>query len=118
MLKLNGIPDFIATASAMGITTFKDPSNYGLSLTLGGGEVKMVDMAEAFGVLANGGYKVDLHPILEIKDKTNKVIEKYSPPPSPIFGKKVLPEGVAFIISNILSDNNARQMAFGTNSQL
>jgi membrane carboxypeptidase/penicillin-binding protein PbpC len=102
----------------MGITTFKDPSNYGLSLTLGGGEVKMIDMATAFGVLANGGYRVDLHPILEITNSSSKVIEKYTPPPSPIFGKKVLPEGIAFIISHILADNNARTRAFGPNSEL
>lgn len=118
MLKLNGVSDFIASAGAMGITTFKDPSNYGLSLTLGGGEVKMTDMATAFGVLANGGYRVDLHPILEITNSNGKVIEKYTPPPSPIFGKKALPEGIAFIISHILSDNNARMRAFGPNSSL
>ena len=118
MLKLNGVADFIASVSAMGITTFKDPSNYGLSLTLGGGEVKMIDMATAFGVLANGGYRVDLHPILEITNSQGVVIEKYTPPPSPIFGKKALPEGIAFIISHILSDNNARTRAFGPNSEL
>lgn len=118
MLKLNGIPAMIATASAMGITTFNDQSRYGLSLTLGGGEVTMLDMATAFGVFANGGYKVLLHPILKVTDSKGKVLEEYKPPPSAIFGKKILPEGVAFIISDILSDNQARSMAFGTNSPL
>jgi len=118
MLKLNGIDSMIATASAMGITTFIDPQNYGLSLTLGGGEVKMVDMATAFGVFANGGYRVNLHPILKITDKRGVVLEEYKPPKSPIFGKKVLPDGVSFIISDILSDNGARAGAFGENSQL
>ncbi|PIZ97467.1 MAG: hypothetical protein COX78_04510, partial [Candidatus Levybacteria bacterium CG_4_10_14_0_2_um_filter_35_8] len=118
MLKVNGIPSMIATASAMGITTFKDPDDYGLSLTLGGGEVTMLDMTQAFGVFANGGYKIDLHPILKITDRNGKILEEYKPPANPIFGKKVLPPGVAFIISNILADNNARMIEFGPNSEL
>ena len=118
MLKVNGVRAMIATASAMGITTFTNPDNYGLSLTLGGGEVRMVDMAQAFGIFANGGYKINLHPILKITDKNGNLLEEYNPPTSPIFGKKVLPEGVAFIISDILSDNGARLAAFGGASEL
>ncbi len=117
MLKLNTVPSMMATASAMGISTFTDPARYGLSLTLGGGEVTMTDMATAFGVFANKGYRVDLNPILEIKDASGKIIEKKHNR-SPIFGKKVLPEEVTFIISNILSDNQARALAFGTTSEL
>lgn len=118
MLKANGIEAMIATASAMGITTFDDPSRYGLSLTLGGGEVLMTEMATAFGVFANQGYRIDLHPILKITDSSGKVIEEYTPPSSPIFGKKVLPSGVAYIISQMLLDNNARLAAFGPSSEL
>ncbi|MDP3941191.1 MAG: transglycosylase domain-containing protein [bacterium] len=118
MLKLNTVEDMIATATAMGITTFDSPDTYGLSLTLGGGEVRMIDMAVAFGVFANGGYRIDLHPVLKVVDKRGKVLEEYNPPQSPIFGKKVLPSGVAFIISNILQDNGARLEAFGPNSAL
>jgi penicillin-binding protein 1C len=118
MLKLNSVEAMIATASSMGITTFQDPVNYGLSLTLGGGEVRMIDMAVAFGVFANQGHRIDLHPILKITDKQGKVLEEYKPPSSPIFGKKVIPSGVAFIISHILQDNGARLDAFGPNSQL
>lgn len=118
MLKVNGIEAMIATSSAMGITTFTDPDRYGLSLTLGGGEVTMLDMAEAFGVFANQGYKINLHPILKIIDSRGEVLDEYNPPSSPIFGRKILPEGVAFIISDILADNNARLMAFGGFSKL
>lgn len=118
MLKLNGVDSMIATASAMGISTFTDRSRYGLSLTLGGGEVMMTDMATAFGVFANQGYRIDLHPILKVTNSQGKVLEEYKPPASPIFGKKVLPAGVAFIISHILLDNNARTDAFGSNSEL
>lgn len=118
MLKVNSIESMIATASAMGISTFNDPSRYGLSLTLGGGEVTMYDMSTAFGVFANKGYKIDLHPILKISDRNGKTLEEYKPSESPIFGKKVIPPGVAFIISHILMDNNARAIEFGTNSEL
>ncbi len=118
MLKLNTIESMIATATAMGITTFKDPSRYGLSLTLGGGEVTMVDMATAFGVFANLGYRVDLQPIMKITDREGRVLEEYKPPKSPIFGKSVLPASVAWIISDILADNNARMQAFGPSSEL
>jgi penicillin-binding protein 1C len=119
MLKLNGIDALIATASAMGITSYeKDPSRYGLSLTLGGGEVTMLEMATAYGVFANSGYRIDLHPILKVTDNHGRTLEQYSPPTSPIFGKRVLPSGVSFIISNILSDNGARLLEFGPSSEL
>lgn len=118
MLKINTLESMIATASAMGITTFKDPSRYGLSLTLGGGEVTMIDMATAFGVFANQGYRIDLHPILKITDRKGEIIEQYNPPKSAIFGKKVLPPSVAWIISDILADNSARVLEFGSDSEL
>jgi len=119
MLKINGIEAMVATASAMGITDYeKDPSRYGLSLTLGGGEVTMLEMATAYGVFANSGYRIDLHPILKVTDSHGRTLEQYSPPTSPIFGKRVLPPGVSFIISDILSDNGARVLEFGPSSAL
>lgn len=118
MLKVNGVEAMIATASAMGINSFGSPDKYGLSLTLGGGEVQMTQMMTAYGVFANGGYRIDLHPILKVIDRNGKILEEYTPLPSPIFGKQVIPAGVAFIISNILSDNGARLMDFGPNSEL
>jgi penicillin-binding protein 1C len=117
MLKLNTIDSMIATSSAMGLK-LNDPRGYGLSLTLGGAGVTMLDMTTAFGVFANQGYRIDPHPILKITDRTGKVIEEYKPPKSAIFGKKVLPSEVTFIISDILADNIARTPAFGSNSEL
>ncbi len=117
MLKLNTVETMMATAAAMGINTFTDPQRYGLSLTLGGGEVTMLDMTTAFGVFANKGYRVDLNPVIEVKDGRGKILEKKKNQ-APIFGKRVLPEEVTFIISDILADNQARAMAFGTNSVL
>ncbi|MEK7186218.1 MAG: PBP1A family penicillin-binding protein [Patescibacteria group bacterium] len=118
MLKINGIQSMLDVAKDMGISSFGSSDKYGLSLTLGGGEVTMLDMATAYGVFANGGYKIPLHPILKVADGNGKILEEYKPPQSPIFGKKVIPEGVAFIISDILSDNHARTQAFGSSSEL
>lgn len=113
-LKLNGVAAFVASASALGISTFKDPSQYGLSLTLGGGEVMMTDMNVAFGVLANLGTKQKLVSILSITDRHGKVIEEYKYQP----GDRVLSRETSFIISHILSDDGARGMVFGRGSLL
>ena len=75
-LAMNGIESLIATASAMGITGWDDPSHYGLSLTLGGGEVRPIDMAVAFGVFANAGVKVPLNPILKVETFNGHVLEE------------------------------------------
>ena len=144
MLALNGLNSFISTASAMGITTFTDPSRYGLSLTLGGGEVMMTDMAVAFGTFANAGVTVPLNPIIKVETYDGKVLEENHPNDVsdyvrslhenwPTFWSRThpfvaetgfqkvrvtLPEEVAYIISHMLLDNNARVGAFGSNSQL
>ncbi|MEK7129493.1 MAG: PBP1A family penicillin-binding protein, partial [Patescibacteria group bacterium] len=109
-----GVATMIAKGRLMGITTWEEESRYGLSLTLGGGEVTMLDMAKVFGTLANAGKRVDLLPILEVTDYTGRVIEKNSPKQG---ASAVKPE-VAWILGNILSDNAARAAAFGTNSSL
>lgn len=114
VLALNGVAEFVNFAREMGITTFKDPSRYGLSLTLGGGEVKMTEMATAFGVFANGGIKQDLTPILKIEDSKGRTLEEFKPRA----GKRVLSREVAFQISSMLSDNSARTAAFGPSSAL
>ena len=118
MLAANTVEAMIATASAMGITTFTDPSRYGLSLTLGGGEVKMIDMAVAFGVFANSGLRVELNPILEVNDYLGNSLEKIDLTTELPIGEKVLPPEITFLISHILLDNNARSAAFGANSEL
>jgi membrane peptidoglycan carboxypeptidase len=85
---------------------------------LGGGEVSLLEMTQAYGVFANQGYRVDLHPVLSVVDRSGKTLEEYNPPSSAIFGKRVMPAGITFIISNILADNTARELEFGTNSEL
>jgi len=132
MLAVNGVSDFIASASAFGITTFKDPKNYGLSLTLGGGEVKMTEMAQAFSAFANRGKVKKLTEILKIEDKFDKTIFKFenpnfvqdiskplkSPSQLSITGQKAISPETAFLISHILLDNYARSSAFGESSYL
>ncbi len=113
-LNVIGIQDFVNHAAKMGITTWTDDSShYGLSLTLGGAEVKMVDMAVAYGVFANAGYKVGLTPYLKIQDVTGSDIREISP-----YSIRVLDDGISYIISDMLSDNFARQIEFGPNSSL
>lgn len=118
VLALNSVEGFISFARKMGISSWNDPSLYGLSLTLGGGEVMMTEMATAFGVFANQGVKVPLHAILKVEDSTGKIIDEYQPEDGMRNGEKVLSEETSFLISHILSDNNARSGAFGTNSVL
>lgn len=128
-----GVVKFMEQAKSMGINTWTDPANYGLSLTLGGGEVKMIELAEAFGVLANQGIRVPLNGILEISNYKGEVLEKYD---SEITKsdlsylsenelateqgqlKRVMERAPAYMTSHILQDNNARQAAFGSNSEL
>ncbi|MDP1722041.1 MAG: transglycosylase domain-containing protein [Candidatus Gottesmanbacteria bacterium] len=109
-----GVPAVIQKGRAMGITSWIDESRYGLALTLGGGEVTMLDMASVFGTLANLGTRVELLPITEVSDYTGRILEKNKSNERP---QAVKPE-VAWIIGNILSDNNARTAAFGPNSML
>ncbi len=109
-----GVPAVIEKGRAMGITSWIDESRYGLALTLGGGEVTMLDMAAVFGTLANLGTRVDTMPIIEVTDYTGKVFERNQPKEHE---GAVKPE-VAWILGNILSDNNARTAAFGPNSLL
>ncbi len=116
VLALNGVENFVEFSRSMGITTFSDPSNYGLSLTLGGGEVRPFDMATAFGVFANGGIKKPLISILKIEDWRGKILEETKIENSE--GERVLSPEVSFLISHTLLDNNARSAAFGESSYL
>ncbi len=132
MLALNGVENFVASASAFGITTFKNASNYGLSLTLGGGEIRMTEMAQAYSTFANRGIPKPLESILKVEDKYGKILYQYNDPnfiqnihqplqyPSflAITGKKIISDGTAFLISHILLDNNARITEFGPSSYL
>lgn len=103
----------IAMAERLGITSLTRP-DYGLSLTLGGGDVSLLDMTSAYSVFANGGQRVPPVAILKITDYSGKVIFEYKPQA----GEQVIRAEHAYLISSILSDNNARSLMFGPNSVL
>lgn len=104
-----GVVEALQTAQDFGITTLDNSnSRFGLSLALGAGEVKLLELTNAYATLSNQGLKNTPTAILEITDKNGKTIYKYQPKPTPV----VSPEA-AFIISSILSDNNTRREVFG-----
>jgi penicillin-binding protein 1C len=113
-LQIVGMSKMIDTAKAMGITSWDDDSRFGLSLTLGGGEVTMIDMSEVYGTLANSGIRVDTLPVLSVVDYTGEQIEINQ---SGAYHNAISKE-TSFIMSDILADNFARSNAFGSNSTL
>ncbi len=106
-----GVDNVINTAKSLGITS--PLKNCGLSLVLGGCEVKLVDHVGAFAVLANGGKGKGETPFLRIEDKNGKVLEEYQEPTDQV----VNPEAVYELIS-IMTDDNSRQFVFGKNNPL
>ncbi|PIR88969.1 MAG: penicillin-binding protein [Candidatus Harrisonbacteria bacterium CG10_big_fil_rev_8_21_14_0_10_40_38] len=109
VLYLVGIPNALKTAQRLGITTLTSPNRYGLSLVLGGGEVKLIDMVHAYSVFADDGVKHPQSFILEIKDSLkNKVLESYRDDP-----EKVMDSQYTRLINDVLSDQQARAPIFG-----
>jgi len=111
LMYLAGLKDGVEMAQRLGITTLKEP--FGPSIVLGGWEVKLVEMVQAFSAFANEGYKIKVDPILKIEDSKGRTI--YEKKDTKV---KVLDEKVAGLISDILSDNSARAPIFGWNSPL
>lgn len=109
-----GVANMIEQGRKMGIASWSEPSRYGLSLTLGGGEVTMLEMAQVYGTLANQGIRKETTPVLKVTDYLGNVLEDNIKRE----GERVVPEGVAFVLSDVLSDNKARTAAFGANSLL
>ena len=109
-----GLKALIEQARRMGITTLGNPEDYDLSLALGGGGVRLIELTAAYGTFANQGYKVQPYSILSVSDFHGEQLYKYSP----LAKQRVLDERVAWLISDILSDNEARILGFGQNSVL
>ncbi len=114
VLNMMGVQQFVDYAKNMGIDTWNDSSRFGLSLGLGGGEVTLVDLAQIYNVFATGGYRIEPTPFKTIVDDKERVLLSSANNPK----VKVLDSGIAYIISDILSDNIARQQAFGPHSAL
>lgn len=142
VLSTIGVDAMIDQGEKMGIKTWGDRKRFGLSLTLGGGEITMMDMAEMYGTLANYGMHVPLDPILKIENSNGKILyqktqntqrtgefdisdnltfrksDSSGSPSFPSIPNRALPAGVAYQLTSILSDPAARAPAFGTHSVL
>lgn len=131
-----GVQNMIEMGEKMGITSWNDPSRYGLSLTLGGGEVKLIDLANAYATIANYGKKPIINPLINVTNYQGKNLFQ-NPCLSSLKGdneiqdnldvyakenvcnqEQVVDPRVAFLITDILKDNSARAPAFGSFSQL
>jgi 1A family penicillin-binding protein len=111
LMSLAGLEEGVEMAKRLGITTLKGP--FGPSIVLGGWEVNLVEMVQAYSAFANGGYKITVNPILKIENAQGKII--YEKKENKV---KVLDKRVTDLISDILSDNSARAPIFGWNSPL
>lgn len=124
-----GTEYLLSVAHLMGISTMQDPSQYGPSITLGGGDVSLLDLAYAYSVLANNGVMrgqrtaLDLPPgnreldpiaILEIRDVRGRLLYQQER----VEERSVIPAAQAYQITDILSDNQARAVLYGLNSTL
>lgn len=120
MLESLGVGALIDRAELAGITTWGDRSRFGLSLTLGGGEVTMAEMAQLYGVFANNGALVQLNPLLEVRNQKGETLyrNRCAFGQETCFERQVFSPQTASLISDILSDNRARMPAFGAFSVL
>ncbi len=112
-LYLAGQQDTFNLATLMGISTLTNVNQYGFTLVLGGGEVKLLDLVGAYAVFANDGEKNAVHAIKQIFNPQKELVKE--PRPNT---ERVLPESIARQISDILSDDKARAPIFGSNSYL
>jgi membrane peptidoglycan carboxypeptidase len=110
-LYLAGLKDTLQTAQDMGISSLKDPNQYGLTLVLGGGEVSLLEMTSGYSTFANNGVRNEETGLLKVTDKNNKVLEEYKSNPT-----QAIPAQSALLINDILHDNNARMPLNGPGS--
>jgi len=109
-----GVDNLLRFLGRLGISTLTNPANYDLSLTLGGGEVRLLELVAAYAAFANGGYMVEPVLILDVTDAQGNVLFSQRSG----LGEQVMDERVAWLISDILSDNLARAPSFTTHSIL
>lgn len=114
LLYLVGVGESMNLARDLGITSLtKAPSFYGLNLVLGGGEVRMIDMASAYSTFANNGERHAMAIWEEVTDREGVVLDEYSD-----YSEQVLSANVAAMVNDVLSDNDAKRPMFGTYSRL
>jgi membrane peptidoglycan carboxypeptidase len=109
-----GLPTVLRLAADLGISTLTDWERYDLSLTLGGGEVRLLELTAAYAAFANRGQSVQPVAVLEIRDADGEVLYHWQQQA----GQQVVDERVAWLISDILGDNDARTPGMGAHSVL
>ncbi len=109
-----GIENVIALANRLGIRSLNEPQQYDLSLALGGGEMSLLELSRAYATFANNGNYTGTTSILDIRDADGKIL--YTPESTP--AQQIIDPRVAWLISDILSDERARSTGFGSNSVL
>lgn len=115
-LYLAGVPETLKTAKDLGISTLDEsPENYGLSLVLGSGDVRLYEMVNAYSAFANEGRRNDPVYFTKITDSSGKVVDEHKETDR---GKQVIDPQIAFLVSSVLSDNNARAYVFGSRNPL
>ncbi|MCS7283302.1 MAG: penicillin-binding protein 1C [Anaerolineae bacterium] len=114
VLQMVGVERLVTLAADLGMTSFGTGERFGLALTLGGGEVRLLELTAAYAAFANGGRRIEPFSVLEVRDARGRVRYRARPIPGP----QVLDPRVAYLITDILSDENARAPAFGTGSVL
>ena len=114
VLYLSGIDRVLETAKRLGYTTFSDRSRFGLSIVLGGAEVKLLEHTAAYATFAREGMTKPISSVLKVEDSNGNILEEYKDEP----GQKVLESQIARELTGILSDNEARSFIFGTQNYL
>jgi 1A family penicillin-binding protein len=113
MLYLTGLDMFVEYAQKLGYTTLSDKDRYGLSVVLGGAEVKLLEHAGAYGAFANDGVYNEPSVLLRVEDRNGEVLEEFEEN-----GKRVFDVNAARMLSSVLSDNVARSATFGLQNVL
>ncbi|HQY94547.1 transglycosylase domain-containing protein, partial [Caldilinea sp.] len=110
-----GLPRFVETANRMGIASLDEDDivRAGLAMTLGGSEVTLFELATAYHTIANQGAYVEPTPILRMTDSRGRPFELSAAP-----RRQAISPAAAYLVTNILSDNEARTPLFGVNNSL
>ncbi len=114
-LEAVGLQRMIDLAAGAGLTSLAENTQVDLSITLGGGEVRLLDLAQAYSIFPNGGHFVEPTFILNVTTRSGEVLYEWQPPQ---LNQQLLDARVSYIISDMLSDPHARIPSFGTNSAL
>jgi penicillin-binding protein 1C len=110
-----GIDTMVELANNAGLSTLAANTSVDLSITLGGGEIRLIDLVQAYSIFPNGGWRIEPTYILSVRTRGGDTLYEWTPPD---LTERVIDERVAFIINDILSDDTARIPSFGRNSAL